>query len=444
MSKPVKFLKTAISGISVAATATVNGTAGIPFQWNATLAITAQVHSDSTSVPLANFYTGNNVNVNDWIVSSAEGNCLRIASISAQNSTTVTCVLEDTGYINALSDSTGNMNGLIQNGAGIVAYVFSVVGNVPLLSGIPTALPGNLSSSFSDNIISKFMSNYGGSGIVGSDIFLLGVLSNTNKRFQANITAFSKPEIRYNFAATEWEMSVDGVTFSAIGTPQWSSITGKPTTIAGYGITDALSATGNIATATKLANARSITASGDVSGTTSFDGSANAAIVLTLANEVAAGTGTKLSYNTKGLVTGNTNLVASDLPGLDWSKITTGTPTTLAGYGITDGIVAGASFSFFVNFTGADPGSVSGLPTGWTSSISGDAVTINHTAGLPLAEIFYWGISTVGGVQNYRLPSASNAVTIPIANLNSQFIATLNTAITGADTNGSVRVVVKF
>lgn len=32
-------------------------------------------------------------------------------------------------------------------------------------------------------------------------------------------------------------------------------------------------------------------------------------------------------------------LVANDIPGLDWSKITSGKPTTLAGYGITDGFI---------------------------------------------------------------------------------------------------------
>ena len=56
----------------------------------------------------------------------------------------------------------------------------------------------------------------------------------------------------------------------------------------------------------------------------------------TLANVVTAGTGTKVTYNAKGLVTGSSSLAASDIPSLDWSKITSGKPTTLAGYGITD------------------------------------------------------------------------------------------------------------
>ncbi|MDT4857911.1 hypothetical protein FQZ97_923560 [compost metagenome] len=41
--------------------------------------------------------------------------------------------------------------------------------------------------------------------------------------------------------------------------------------------------------------------------------------------------------NAKGLVTGGGALLAADIPILDWSKIGGGKPTTLAGYGITDG-----------------------------------------------------------------------------------------------------------
>lgn len=68
-------------------------------------------------------------------------------------------------------------------------------------------------------------------------------------------------------------------------TPAWGSVSGKPTTIAGYGITDALVKNANI----------------------------------------AASTGTKISYDAKGLVTGSLPLTPEDIPDLDASKITTGT-----------------------------------------------------------------------------------------------------------------------
>lgn len=148
----------------------------------------------------------------------------------------------------------------------------------------------------------------------------------------------------------------------------WSKITsGKPTTLAGYGITDAVALgsvvpliagvaavgtattaahadhvhpaqttiTGNAGTASALAAARTISMTGDGTWSTSFDGSGNVTGVMTLANVVTAGTAAKVTYNSKGLITGSASLVAADIPNLDWSKITSGKPTTLSGYGIT-------------------------------------------------------------------------------------------------------------
>lgn len=53
---------------------------------------------------------------------------------------------------------------------------------------------------------------------------------------------------------------------------------------------------------------------------------------------VAAGTYAKVTVDTKGRVTGGSSLAAGDIPVLDWSKITTGKPASLAGYGIADAI----------------------------------------------------------------------------------------------------------
>lgn len=53
---------------------------------------------------------------------------------------------------------------------------------------------------------------------------------------------------------------------------------------------------------------------------------------------VSAGTYTKVTVDTYGRVTSGSTLSATDIPDLDWSKITSGKPTTLAGYGITDGV----------------------------------------------------------------------------------------------------------
>lgn len=75
-----------------------------------------------------------------------------------------------------------------------------------------------------------------------------------------------------------------------------------------------------------------VTIDGDMNGT----GTTGSTINVTLKNVVTAGSAAKISYNAKGLVTGGVALVAADIPNLDFSKITTGKPTTFAGYGIVD------------------------------------------------------------------------------------------------------------
>jgi len=79
---------------------------------------------------------------------------------------------------------------------------------------------------------------------------------------------------------------------------------------------------GNSGTATKLATSRTLSVSGDATGSQSFDGSGNADIALTLANSgVSAGTYTKLTVDAKGRATSGTTLEASDIPTLTSAKI---------------------------------------------------------------------------------------------------------------------------
>lgn len=73
---------------------------------------------------------------------------------------------------------------------------------------------------------------------------------------------------------------------------------------------------GNVTSADKLATARTISLSGDVTGSGSFNGSANLAITTALSGQAfTASTYTKVTVNTKGIVTGVAQLSASDMPG---------------------------------------------------------------------------------------------------------------------------------
>lgn len=109
--------------------------------------------------------------------------------------------------------------------------------------------------------------------------------------------------------------------------------------------------TGNSATSTKLITGRTVALTGDITGTSvAFDGSANLSFATTLANSgVTAGTYKSVTVNAKGLVTSGTN------------------PTTLAGYGITDG----ASL-LSPNFTGT--------PVAPTASINTNTTQLATTA----------------------------------------------------------------
>ncbi|MGL6006996.1 gp53-like domain-containing protein [Aeromonas sobria] len=111
----------------------------------------------------------------------------------------------------------------------------------------------------------------------------------------------------------------------------------NPTTLAGYGITDAATKTelsavqtgvDNLGSGTtaagkanKLTTARNIALAGDVTGQATFDGSGNISITTTYKNSgVTAGTYRSVTVDAKGNITGGTN------------------PTTLSGYGITDAV----------------------------------------------------------------------------------------------------------
>jgi microcystin-dependent protein/phage-related tail fiber protein len=214
----------------------------------------------------------------------------------------------------------------------------------------------------------------------------------------------------------------------------------NPTTLSGYGITDAVAsstivttatankvlqldansklpasitgnADGNAATASKWATARTISLAGDASGSVSLDGSANATLTLTNNYKslssltdttiTSPGTGNFLRYNGTSWL--NTALVAGDIPSLDWSKITTGKPTTLSGYGITDGINTSAAVTtatanklLYLDASGNLPASVTGnaatatkLQTGRTITLTGDttasAVTFDGSANISIA-----------------------------------------------------------
>ena len=168
----------------------------------------------------------------------------------------------------------------------------------------------------------------------------------------------------YIYDGAAWVKTAESESMDVI--LNWSAIQNKPTTLNGYGITDAVKNTdvvttatagkilklnsnaklpadvaGNADTASKLKSAVLIGVTGDDvdNASVSFDGSKDVNVNVVLSNTgVTAGTYTKVTVDAKGRVKAGANLTANDIPNLDWSKITTGKPTTVAGYGITDAL----------------------------------------------------------------------------------------------------------
>ncbi|NDD53966.1 collagen-like protein [bacterium] len=108
------------------------------------------------------------------------------------------------------------------------------------------------------------------------------------------------------------------------------------------------------------------------------------------------------------------------------------------------GPAAGSAYSFNVNYTGASPSSVSGLPSGWSASISTNDVTITHTTGKQLSHVAYWGYSNSLAAWRSRYPTASNEVTIPDAAKTSSFTLRISNTVVGADAGTIARIMCFF
>ncbi|RZL07784.1 MAG: hypothetical protein EOP40_14995 [Rubrivivax sp.] len=118
----------------------------------------------------------------------------------------------------------------------------------------------------------------------------------------------------------------------------WGNVTGKPTTLGGYGITDAVPSARQVTTGTGL------TGGGDLS--------ANRALALANTTVVAGNYGSAAAIPTFTVdAQGRLTAAGSVAVAAAWGNVT-GKPTTLGGYGITDAVPAARQVATGTGLTG--------------------------------------------------------------------------------------------
>ncbi len=143
---------------------------------------------------------------------------------------------------------------------------------------------------------------------------------------------------------------------------------------------------GNATTASALAVSRTISISGDMTGSTSFDGSTDVTTTATLANTgVIAGTYTKFTVDSKGRATYGTSLSSLDVTtALGFAPYNStnpngytsnaGTVTSVSGNGSYGGLTLSGTVTTSGSLT------LGGTPTGtWPISVSGNAATATNS-----------------------------------------------------------------
>ena len=476
--KPIKFLKGTLGTLIQSGTTTVNGTTGVANAWTANLtAINPQAHNDSTT-PRPMTYNGLDINVGDWIVSTGEGKCLKITAISAQTSTTASITLTDDQNYNYLTDQ--DLGGIIATGG---CYIFEVINNNPVLGNIPANLPGAMSgTSFAESIENRFQTQYTHLVLPGDPTQALQAVpkqyvDTTLSTHAANLTLHlsgGQNTLLDNLSASAAELNhsvgvtsdIQGQIDSKLASVSYTAadVLTKIKTVDGIGSgLDADTLDGLEATAfTPIAHATDQTLHLTSSQNTLVDGITATAAELNYSVGVTSsiqsqlgGKQASLGFTAENVANKNAAggyagliaglIAATHIPALDWSKIATGKPTTVAGYGITDAL---QTFSFSIQYTVSNPTSVIGLPSGWTATFNyggnPTSVLITHNLGKPLGMVIYWGADSSVTGQTLRLPNSTYKAVIPTANPNTQFLIDIPGSATSTDPGGICRIFVLF
>ena len=122
------------------------------YTYNAEIDVTAQLHSGTTGF-VAKQYDGRDVKVGDYIATTSQGRILKISSITNTGPTRVVCILMDEDQMNASVDPTQFGESSIDADDGIL---FAIKEGKPFIFPLPTILPGGLTKDFATQIFSRF------------------------------------------------------------------------------------------------------------------------------------------------------------------------------------------------------------------------------------------------------------------------------------------------
>ncbi|WP_413568286.1 tail fiber domain-containing protein [Bdellovibrio sp. HCB117] len=295
------------------------------------------------------------------------------------------CASHQTPYWNSVSSSfqcqsinvsvAGDVSGSI--GAVTVNKIKGVdIDTTGLTSGQVLKYDGTKWAPASDsNAGGTVTSVIAGTGLSGGTITTTGTISLANTSVSAGsygsatqVATFTvDAQGRLTSAANAAIPTANGTTTGLLSSTDWTTFNSKLGTSSSF--SGDISGTYNSTSVDKI-KGRSVSATVPTSAQfLVYDGSTQYAPVslsgdatmaangaVTLKNTGTAGTYAKVTTDAQGRVTSGSTLTASDIPNLDWSKITSGKPTTLSGYGVTDAVQnAGATPSVQTGTVAARP-----------------------------------------------------------------------------------------
>ena len=152
--------------------------------------------------------------------------------------------------------------------------------------------------------------------------------------------------------------------------------------------------------------------------------------VLEAANNLGAGTGIF------GTITGGNTVNLKSLVAGDNISITNDANTITIGNTVPVQI-----YTFRVNFDGTgNVASTANLPSGWSTSIAGNVITVTHSVGRNLKNVTYLGHDAGTTSFQLRYPTSGFQATVPDTGSSTlsttQFKINVNSSVTGADLSG--------